>query len=273
MTNLYRLASSITTFPFTDPSPTRSGSTLRLLGIRIDIIDPDSGSGRYGAPYYILTRRRRGYLSIYRHTIPSFIDLRGLEARFLPRPEPEAQDGDEDEERGDEEGKGVNEALKYPNKQDLHALVHHIRRALVSWTLRRASIRKLQEELGIPASSLSPPEDAPMSDASTEDSLSAEKANPQTAKYGVTALSATAYDAKYISVHWADGRVGRIKVAERAEHGNGDRDGRVECCVVYGKEGREKATERTLVGEGTEGRANVRVEDLARRLELLDQRG
>ncbi|KAL9619311.1 MAG: hypothetical protein Q9160_006076 [Pyrenula sp. 1 TL-2023] len=245
LTNLYRLTSTATTFPFADPSP--SQSPLKLPGVRIDICDPLSGQYAAPSPYYLLFRRNRhDHLSIYRHTIPAFVDLRELEDAFLGRPASEGQDENESDESEVREGE---------HKQDLHGLVRQVRKSLVAWTLRKSSIKKVQDELGLSAE-----EDVRGSRESTVDDLTQSMATKQIRhEHGITSVAPTAFDCRYVGIHWDDGRVARIKVADSGE---------IEVCVMQGNEGRLRAAERVLMAEGG------RLEDLGGKLsDLIRENG
>ena len=239
--NVHRLAFSVTSFPFTDPSP--ETPDVPLLGIRIDIC---SRTGKFDAPYYIHLKRTQpnhstnelDELSVYRHTIPSHIPLRDYEAQYLPR---------RDEGYGSE---ASNESTN-SNRQDLHALVRKVRKALVSWTLRREAIEVLAEKLGL-VPEITKHSDTDESDEYVSSVAPADAPDDSTFK----SVAATAVEARFIRVVWANGRLARVKISDK---------GLVERAIVFGEvsgeDRRIKVAENVLVGDGS-----IRIEELAERL-------
>jgi central kinetochore subunit Mal2/MCM21 len=239
--NVHRLALGVTSFPYIDPSP--ETSAVPLLGIRIDIC---SRGGRYDAPYYLHLKRKHQNdstseleeLSVYRHTIPSHIPLRDYEAQYLPQ---------RDEGYGSEEPNETSNS----NKQDLHTFVRHVRKDLVSWTLRREAIEILAEKLGLVPKSTEA-FDAGGSDEYASFVAPTDKSNDSVFK----TVAATAVEARFVRVVWANDRLARVKISDK---------GFVERAIVFGEvdgqERRMKATENVLVGDGL-----VRIEELAERL-------
>ena len=239
--SIHRLALSVTSFPYTDPSP--ETSDVPLLGIRIDVC---SRTGKFDAPYYIHLKRKQltgtanelDELSVYRHTIPSHIPLRDYEAQNLPL-------------RDEGYGSEVSSDTSNGNKQDLHTLVRNVRKDLVSWTLRREAIEALAEKLGLV------PESAKASDADESDEYASLVAFVDgSSESAFKSVSATAVEARFARVVWANGRLARVKISDK---------GLVERAIVFGdidgEDQRIKAAEHVLVGDG-----QVRIEDLAERL-------
>lgn len=231
----------MTSFPYTDPSPETSNTPL--LGIRIDIC---SRTGKYDAPYYLHLKRKQlsdtagelDELSIYRHTIPSHIPLRNYEAQYLPQ-------------RDEGYGSEVSSESVNGTKQDLHTLVRKVRKDLVSWTLRREAVEALAETLGLVPESTKDP--------STEeiDEYACFVAPMNAAdESAFRSVAATAVEARFVRVVWANGWVARVKLSDK---------GLVERAVVFGEiageDRRIKAAENVLVGDGL-----VRIEELAERL-------
>ncbi|OJJ44244.1 hypothetical protein ASPZODRAFT_71867 [Penicilliopsis zonata CBS 506.65] len=231
--NHHRIAFSTTTFPFHDPSPHADDASL--LGVRIDIC---RRTGHFTKPYYILLKREGNKkdttnrvgkrnrdpprLRVHRHTIPAFIPLDSLAEIYLPSQAAHHKSSREDSDE---------EELKPPQtrKQDLPAFVREIRRELVAWHLRLDAVEFLKEEL-----------------AKHTESIPAESEGER-----IVSLAATALEARYIRLEWADGRVGRFKVSD---------SGRVERAVVIGDSGRDKALEYALTG------GDARVESVLNRL-------
>lgn len=242
--NHHRVAFSATTFPFKDPAP--NSPHPNLLGVRIDIC---ARNGRYTKPYYILLRRRaEKNLQVHRHTIPAFISMERLERLYLPAPR--HVDGDE----------GSEEAALKPWKtaqrqQDLRGLVRELRRQLVAWHLRMDAVNYLRETLGVVQRSVGDYDDEGLweRDVFCQDGPGVET-RLETNDLGIVSLSATALDAAYVRVEWADGRVGRFKISAA---------GAVERAVVIGDHGRDKLFESVLTG------GDGRVETVLDRLRKL----
>jgi central kinetochore subunit Mal2/MCM21 len=228
-TNLHRLSFTITTFPFTDPSP-NNNLHGRLLGIRFDHC---SRIGEFEKPFYILLRRvEKGgdEWRVHRHTIPAFVGLERMEDELLPL-------------REDDDGTGKLRG------QELHEFVRRVRHELVSWMLRREAIENLKVELNLTSRKTS--RDDEMNDNEDDDD---ESTAPQRGKYGISSIEATAYEARQARITWTDGTIARVKISNQ---------GRIERAVVVGEQGRIRGVENLLVdGES-------RVEDLVGRLRML----
>jgi central kinetochore subunit Mal2/MCM21 len=231
----------VTSFPYIDPSP--ETSSIPLLGIRIDIC---SRTGKFDAPYYLHLKRKRlndtaselDELSIYRHTTPLHIPLRNYEAQYLPQ-----RDGGFGSEVSSQSVNGT--------KQDLHTLVQKVRNDLGSWTLRREAIEVLAETMGLVPESRKDPNTEEMDEyASFVAPMNASD------KSAFRSVAATAVEARFVRVVWANGWVARVKLSDK---------GLVERAVVFGEiageDRRIKAAENVLVGDGL-----VRIEELAERL-------
>ncbi|EEP75552.1 predicted protein [Uncinocarpus reesii 1704] len=179
--NHHRAVFSTTSFPFKDPSP-HTGSP-NLLGIRIDVCTRD---GRYSEPYYVLLKSAgndRTLLRVHKHTIPAFIRLNQLEAKYLAGPDAGAEDS------------GDLKAGK-PENQDLKRFVVALRRELAAWHLRKDAVAYLQEELGV-------------------GQTRGEEIDTLSLKHGISSLCATSLEARYIRFEWRDGRVGRIHLSNQ----------------------------------------------------------
>jgi len=57
-------------------------------------------------------------------------------------------------------------------------------------------------------------------------------------------ISAADAEAKQLRIEWVDGRIGRVVVDERGE---------VVKCVIMGEDGRDRETEKRIVGGGMDG--------------------
>lgn len=214
--NRHRVAFSVTSFPFKDPSP--HTESPNLLGVRIDICGRD---GKFVKPYYLLLKRvgaDNKSLRVHRHTIPVFIPLSQLEERHLPEPGEENDSSD---------------SLKpWKNKkQDLRRLVRELRRELVAWHTRKDAIAWMLEQLGI-------------SEKSGD--------NEPISGRGIVSLEATSIEARFVRVKWADGRTGRFQISNQGQVeqltvvDNNGRDKRTES-LLAGEDGRiETLVQRLL---------------------------
>ena len=216
-----------------------------LLGVRIDIC---GRTGKFDKPYYIFLKRARiegdtsrsaeDALRVHRHTIPTFIPLRRYEDQYLPL-------------QGEAEASEVSDNRTYPLRQDLHMFVRKVRQELLSWTLRRAAIDLLQEELNLAVVQ------------SHESEIADGKGRPDkgpeevVGRYGIKSIAKTAVEARYARLEWEDGRVGRVKISD---------NGTIERAVVFGDEGRHKSAEHVLAGQ------DVLVESLTEKLKILASR-
>jgi central kinetochore subunit Mal2/MCM21 len=240
-TNMHRLSFTVTTFPFTDPSPGPQNARLngRLLGIRFDHC---SRNGTFQNPYYILLRRvEEGgeEWRVHRHTIPAFVQLDRLDDEFLPLKEEHGSDG------GVDGGSDEDEITARPEcrKQDLHGLVRKVRHELVCWELRREAIELLKEQLEL----IPPVNDEDDDEEVDEDSETR-------GLYGIQSIEATALEARQARITWTDGTIARIKISNK---------GLIERAVVVGESGRIKGVENLLVdGES-------RIENLVHKLKIL----
>ncbi|KAL5361276.1 Cenp-O kinetochore centromere component-domain-containing protein [Aspergillus floccosus] len=247
--NHHRVAFSATTFPFKDPAP--NSPHPNLLGVRIDIC---ARNGRYTKPYYILLRRRaEKTFQVHRHTIPAFISMERLERLFLPVSRHVDGDGEE----------AVLKPWKTAQRrQDLQGLVRELRRQLVAWHLRVDAVNYLRETLGVVQRSVGDYDDEGVweRDVFCQDGPGVET-RLETNDLGIVSLAATALDATYVRLEWADGRVGRFKISAA---------GAVERAVVIGDSGRDKVFESVLTGG--DGRVET-VLDRLRRLAALSASG
>ncbi|KAI9041304.1 uncharacterized protein KD926_006880 [Aspergillus affinis] len=248
--NHHRIAFSATTFPFKDPSP--NAADPNLLGVRIDLCKRD---GQFAKPYYLLLKRsgsvgekEMGGLKVYKHTIPAFIPMEGLERVYLPTMVQKGQEGQQEED--DETAlKPWKKKTRTPKKQDLQGLVRELRRQLVAWQLRMDAIGLLREKLGVVRRGVDDYQD---DDGVWERSFLDQKETKLAAnEWGIVSLGPTALEAVYVRVEWANGQVGRFKISN---------SGIVERAVVIGDDGRDKALEMALTG------GNGRVETVLGRL-------
>jgi central kinetochore subunit Mal2/MCM21 len=240
LTNMHRLSFTVTTFPFTDPSP-NSNQHLhgRLLGIRLDHC---SRHGTFQKPFYILLRRVEeggDEWRVHRHTIPPFVGVGRLEEEFLP-----LRDGDEDD------------IVRAENrKQDLHSFVRKVRHELICWELRKQAIEILKEELRLtPNPHTNDDIDEELTDDDDDDDASDPDTQAPKGLYGIQSIEETAFEARQARITWTDGTIARIKISNK---------GLIERAVVVGESGRIKGVENLLVdGES-------RIEELVGKLRVL----
>lgn len=246
-TNMHRLSFTVTTFPFTDPSPQNTHLNGRLLGLRFDHC---SRLGSFQKPYYILLRRvEKGgdEWRVHRHTIPAFVPLGKYEEEFLPVKGGDGEEGNDGAVCSDEDAANVGGEKR---KQDLPGFVRKVRHELVCWELRRSAVEFLKEELGlIPKHNDDEDNDEEDTEMTDDDS----DATPR-GRYGIQSIEATSFEVRQARITWTDGTIGRIKISDR---------GLVERAVVVGEAGRIKGVENLLVdGES-------RIEELVGKFRLL----
>lgn len=225
--SLYRACSPITTFRVRDPDPNAfdGGS---VLGLRFESMR----RGRFQAPHYVFLNRpwkpRSEALRVHRHTIPEWIPLGALAARYLPAPKLQ----DEQVEEGSPSA-GADDMLRGGQKQDLRALAMHVRRELARRQLRAGAISDLRDAAGLRkrrrSSLLAQPEEGALSEITIVDA-----------------------EAKHVRLEWADGRTGRLVVGD---------DGEVEQLVVFRENERDREAERELIRGTGHG---VKLEDVVR---------
>ncbi|KAI0425021.1 cenp-O kinetochore centromere component [Xylaria sp. FL1042] len=207
---LYRACATITTFKVNDPDPNAVDGG-NVLGLRFEVMS----KAKFVRPYYVMLNRpyaNRRYLRIHRHTVPQCIPLSGLAARHLPLPA--ARDEDD----------------AAPKKQDLAHFARSLRRELVRYHNRAATIGDMRKAAG----------------------LSSKKASDQDSETTLIDISAADAEARQISIQWRDGRSGRLIMND---------DGEIVKMVVQGNNGQDRETVRQFLGGA------VRIEEVTRRLE------
>lgn len=108
-------------------------------------------------------------------------------------------------------------------KQDLRRFVRTLRREIVGYHNRVSVVKGLRREFR----------------------LDEKESRKGTGREKVLAdISAADAEAKQLRIEWVDGRIGRVVVDER---------GQVVKCVIMGEDGRDRETERKVVGGGMEG--------------------
>ncbi|KAI9703337.1 MAG: hypothetical protein M1836_007904 [Candelina mexicana] len=191
---LYRMCAGATMFKIKDPDPNATDDG-RVYGVRIEVF---SGN-EFLSPYYLILNRpypNSLALRLHRHTIPPCIDLSALRTKYLPTP--------------------INNSQK-PKKQNLPRLVRELRRELVSYHLRLASVESLRAAICLNNTN-------------------------QRSGNGIKDISLADAEGRNIRINWTNGNLGHVRIAK---------DGRIEQCVVMGEHGRERGIERTLMcGDG-----------------------
>jgi central kinetochore subunit Mal2/MCM21 len=129
ISNLYRTCSGITVFRVQDPDPNAidSGS---VLGVQIEVFA--TNERRFISPYYVLFNKPEAddiSLKIHKHTIPTFIPIQQLAAKYLPLPDPAAA-----------------LSTRQPS-QNLPAFIRALRRELVSHHKRLSALTALKANL------------------------------------------------------------------------------------------------------------------------------
>ncbi|KAI0975689.1 cenp-O kinetochore centromere component [Xylaria arbuscula] len=207
---LYRACATITTFKVRDPDPNAVDGG-NVIGLRFEIMS----KAKFVRPYYVMLNRPytdRRHLRVHRHTVPPCIPLPGLAARHLPPPA--ARDDDD-----------------APKKQDLSSFARALRRELVRYHNRAATIGDMKKAAG----------------------LGSKKASDQDSESAIVDISAADAEARQISMQWRDGRSGRLIM-------NDDGD-IVKMVVMQGDNGQDRETVRQFLGGA------VRVEEVTGRLE------
>jgi len=176
---LYRACAAITTFKVQDPDPNAVDGG-NVLGLRFEVMS----KSKFIRPYYVMLNRpyanNKRALRVHRHTIPPFIPLSGLAARYLPPPTSNNADGDG--------------AAK---KQNLSLFARALRRELVRYHNRAAVISDLRKAAGL-GSKKAPDQD--------QDSGNA-----------IVDISLADAEAKQVTIEWRDGRAGRLVMNDDGE--------------------------------------------------------
>ncbi|KAI9751896.1 MAG: hypothetical protein M4579_005853 [Chaenotheca gracillima] len=192
--SLYRICAGATMFEVKDPDP-HATDLGRVFGVRIEAFVKD----KFDIPYYLLMNRHPSqptYMHIHKHTVPPSIPLRHLVAKYLPGPE----------------SPFLTAGRKSMRSQNLPRFVRELRRDLIAFHLRKASVEHL-------------------------DHMCASMVQP----FASTMRSVTAVDAEYrdICLEWRDGKIGRLRISKH---------GVVERSVVIQSE-RDRDLERKLLKE------------------------
>jgi central kinetochore subunit Mal2/MCM21 len=117
-------------------------------------------------------------------------------------------------------------------RQDLNKLVRSLRREIVAYHNRIAVIKNLGKEFRL-------------------DQKISKKGKDR--ERVIEDISAADAEAKQIRIEWVDGRIGRVLIGDGGE---------VIKCVVMGEGGRDRESERLILGNGGQGR----VENVGERL-------
>ncbi|KAH8802698.1 Cenp-O kinetochore centromere component-domain-containing protein [Xylogone sp. PMI_703] len=224
----YRACATITTFRIQDPDP-HAVNGGAVLGIRIDV----GASGRFIRPYYIMLNKPyvgSNALRIHRHTLPPCIPIGGLAGRYLPPPGTSlaSSSGATTQLSGEDSMKERKTGAR--RGQDLTRFVRALRREVVQYHNRITVIKALRKAFGL------------------DEKVSEKGKGREKVLYDISAADA---EAKQLRIEWVDGRIGRCVVGEKGE---------VLKCVVIGEEGRDRETERMVLG------GDRRMEGIAMRL-------
>lgn len=206
---LYRACASVTALRIRDPDPNAVDGG-NILGLRFEVMS----RSRFNRPYYVMLNRPypgSQHLRVHRHTVPPCIPLAGLAARHLPAPKSSAR-------------------AEKPREQDIPRFAHALRRELVRYHNRLATIGDLRKAAGL---------------GGTRD-------KERQTDVAISDISASDAQAKQVGLEWEDGRTGRLVM---------DDDGKILKVVAQGENGRDRQAVRELLGD------SVRIEELVHRLE------
>jgi len=163
-------------------------------------------------------------LRIHRHTLPPYIPLASLASRYLPPPFSKLSSLEASNSNVEAGGVG--------KKQDLPKFIRSLRREITSHHLRISTIKSLRRAFNL---------DAP--DKKQKKRRERDRV--------INDISIVDAEAKQVRIEWMDGKIGRVVVG---------RGGEVLKCVVVGEEGRDRETERAVLG------GDGRMESVAGRL-------
>lgn len=127
----YRLGAGITSFHVRDPDPNAVDGG-RVLGIRIEVFNPRKAV--YDTPYYVFLNRphgEAGAMRVHKHTIPPYVVMKSIVARWLPH---------ESVSEGEGEGEGARA------RQDIVRFARALRAELVGAMKRRCALEELADE-------------------------------------------------------------------------------------------------------------------------------
>ncbi|TAQ89508.1 hypothetical protein B7494_g2174 [Chlorociboria aeruginascens] len=125
ITNLYRTCATITPFNVNDPDP-NAVSSGKVFALRIDVCS----GGKYVLPYYVFLNQP--YVDsdawrVHRHTIPVYMHLDNISARYLPAPK----------------------SAEKSAKQDMNRFARAVRNEIVGYHIRVSVIKSLRKVFGL----------------------------------------------------------------------------------------------------------------------------
>ncbi|KAM7221000.1 putative cenp-O kinetochore centromere component [Rhypophila decipiens] len=205
---LYRMMYPVTSFKAHDPDP-NAVDNGHVLGIRFEVMN----HGRFLRPYYVLLNRpwpdHPRHVRVHRHTVPACIPLSGFAARCLPSPAAPSEDS------GDGEGNIEKDKAR---PQDLEKFVSLLRRDIVGYHNRLTLVQDLRSAAGLDTK---------------------ENDGRETGPDGLVNIAPVDPRANHILFEWADGRAGRLVIAD---------DGEVIKMVVLNESGRDRETVASILG-------------------------
>ncbi|KAI0390482.1 cenp-O kinetochore centromere component [Xylariaceae sp. FL0594] len=189
---LYRACAAITAFRVQDPDPNAVDGG-NVLGLRFEVMSSNNKDNkpRFIRPYYVMLNRPyttddgdsdKRALRVHRHTVPPFIPLSGLAARYLPPPKAKNDQG---------ESKG----------QDLALFARALRRELVRYHNRAAVVGHLKKAAGLGSKK----------EQDLDRDGDAESDNQ------IVDIGLADAEAKQVSIDWRDGRSGRLVMDDDGE--------------------------------------------------------
>ncbi|KAI9668343.1 MAG: hypothetical protein M1829_005547 [Trizodia sp. TS-e1964] len=199
---LYRLGAGATMFEVRNPDPNAVDGG-KMFGVRIEVFV----NGAFLPPHYILLHRPSWTLPslrIHRHTLPPCIPVAAIAKKYLPVHENDTHFN-----------------IAKNREQNLAQFVRTIRRDLVSYHLRLASMASLRNALGID------------SDTSGQFNRSTPPGND------IKNITLSSADALDFRLEWEDGKVGQAAM---------DKEGRLHKCIVMKDYARDRDMEKLMTG-------------------------
>lgn len=124
-------------------------------------------------------------------------------------------------------------------RQDLKSFARALRKELVSYHKRIATISDLRKEFAL------------------DEKPTRKGKERQQAEKVIADISAADAEARQLRIEWVDGRIGRVLISD---------EGVVRKCVVIGEQGRDRDVERRLMGVDRSDGMGRRVESVGERL-------
>ncbi|OCK76929.1 hypothetical protein K432DRAFT_396026 [Lepidopterella palustris CBS 459.81] len=212
--NIHRACAGVTAYRVKDPDP-HAVDGGRVLGVQIEVFI----KGAFTSPYHVLLIRPTAgsdHLRIHKHTIPACIPLSQLAAQYLPQPS--------------------QTTMQTSTAQNLPRLIRVLRKELVSYNLRLATVEDLRAEAGLAPTAIS--KEVSMGEVLNA-SIDPTPSRNERRRGKISQIEADAA-VRELTVKWSSGLIARMKLSK---------DGTVEKGVARTLDGkREAEIERRLVG-------------------------